>query len=298
MTSIAFIGMGAMGARMAARLLGAGHDLTVYNRTRERTAPLAEAGAAVAESPADAARAAELVITMLTDPAALRTVTDAEDGIAAGIGPDATLVEMSTVGPEEIARLAAAMPEGVGVLDAPVLGSIGEADAGTLRLFVGGPEALVRRHTPVLEVMGTVLHAGGLGAGAAAKLVANSTLFGILGVLGESVALAEGLGLSDAVTREVLAATPIGAQAERRAAILEGHEVDEVRFALSLARKDSELVLAAAERAGVDVRLAAAARSWLADAEAAGMGAGDYSQVLQAITGRRPGTRGARGFRR
>jgi 3-hydroxyisobutyrate dehydrogenase-like beta-hydroxyacid dehydrogenase len=289
MTSIAFIGVGAMGGRMAARLLDAGHDLTVYNRTREKAEPLARAGATVADTPADAVRDAELVITMLTDPAALQTVVEGPDGVATGLAPGATVVDMSTVGPDEIARLVTGLPEGTGLLDAPVLGSIGEAEEGTLRLFVGGPDELVARWTPVLEALGTVLHAGDLGAGAAAKLVANSTLFGVLGVIGESVALADGLGLDPEVTREVLGATPLGEQVARRDAVLGGADVPTVRFALALARKDSELVMGAAERRGIDLRLAAAARSWLADAEAAGRGGSDYSVVLQTITGPRDG---------
>ena len=289
MTSIAFIGVGAMGGRMAARLLDAGHQLSVHNRTREKAARLAEAGATVADTPAGAAHGAELVITMLADPAALQAVTEGPDGLAAGLAPGATVVDMSTVGPDEIARLAAALPDGTGVLDAPVLGSIGEAEDGTLRLFVGGPDELVARWAPTLEALGTVLHAGGPGAGAAAKLVANSTLFGVLGVLGEAVALADGLGLDPEVTREVIGATPVGEQAKRREPVLSGDDAPATRFALSLARKDADLVLRAAEGRGVDLRVAAAARSWLADAEAAGQGEGDYSLVLRTITGPRPG---------
>jgi 3-hydroxyisobutyrate dehydrogenase-like beta-hydroxyacid dehydrogenase len=102
------------------------------------------------------------------------------------------------------------------------------------------------------------------------------------------VALADGFGLADEVTREVLGATPVGPQVERRAAALRSGEDPPVRFALSLARKDADLVLAAAQRAGLDLRLAAAAQSWLAEAEAAGRGDADYSLVLRSITGPRP----------
>jgi 3-hydroxyisobutyrate dehydrogenase-like beta-hydroxyacid dehydrogenase len=279
MTAIAFIGLGAMGSRMARRLLDAGHRLTVHNRTRERAAPLEAAGARVAADPREAAHGAELVITMVADPAALREVMR---HVAEGVEAGATVIDMSTVGPDEIRRLPELLPEGVTVLDAPVLGSIGEAESGTLRVFAGGPEDALKRARPMLEALGTVLHAGPLGAGAAAKLVANSALLGVLGVLGEAVALGDGLGLSRETTMELLSLTPVAAQAERRAAVLAGEET-RTRFRLALARKDADLVLAAAGSCGVELRVAAAAREWFAAAEAAGHGDEDYSRVLATI---------------
>ncbi len=285
MTSIAFLGLGGMGSRMAARLVEAGHDLTVYNRTPERARALVEAGATAAGSPAEAARAAELVITMLADPAALRVVIEGDHGLAGGLTSDSTVIEMSTVGPAEIDRLRQLLPDGTGLLDSPVLGSLNEAQAGTLRLFVGGPAELAERWMPLLETLGTPMYAGELGAGASAKLVANSTLFGVLGVLGEAVALGDALGLSRAVTLGVLAASPVAQQAERRAAFLERDETPERRFALALARKDAGLVLAAASEAGLDLPVAGAAESWLERAEREGRGDEDYSAMLSTIIG-------------
>lgn len=286
MSTVAFVGLGSMGGRMAGRLLDAGHHLVVWNRTPERAAPLVDRGATPAATPAEAAVRAEVVLTMLADPDALHAVTDGPDGIAAGAGPATTVVEMSTVGPAAVARLAAALPPGTGLLDAPVLGSLTEAESGRLRIFVGGPADLAGRWTPLLRAMGTPLHVGPLGAGAAAKLVANTTLFGVLGVLGEALALADGLGLSRDTAFEVLAGTPVAAQAERRRPAVESGEYPP-RFALALARKDADLAVAAAAGAGVDVRLAAAARDWLADAQAGGMGDRDYASVLAWILGAR-----------
>ena len=160
-----------------------------------------------------------------------------------------------------------------------MLGSIAEAEDGSLTIFVGGPDDLVERWTPLLSVLGRPLHVGERGAGAAAKLVANSTLFGALGVLGEALALAQGLGLSREAAFEVLAATPIGVQAERRRDAIESGEYPP-RFSLRLARKDADLVGEAAAAAGVDLRLAAAARSWLEDAAEAGLDDQDYSAAL------------------
>jgi len=286
-TVVAVVGLGAMGSRIARRLLDAGHELVVWNRTAEKAALLCEAGAAAAATPAEAAARAEVVLTMVADPAALREVTEGEEGVAAGVGEGATVIEMSTVGPDAVHRLGSVLGERAGLLDAPVLGSRSEAEEGTLKVFVGGPDELVGRWTPLLSVLGSPLHVGPLGSGAAAKLVANTTLVGTIGVLGEALALAAGLGLSPEKAFEVLAATPLGPQAERRRESIESGEYPP-RFALYLARKDAELVVAAAREAGVDLRLTEAARSWLADAEEAGLGDRDYSAVLARILERRP----------
>ena len=271
-----------MGGRIARRLLAAGHDVAVWNRTPERMSALVELGAAPAGSPADAARRADAVITMVSDPAALRAVTEGPDGVAAGARASGTVIEMSTVGPAAVSQLADALAGGAALLDAPVLGSLAEAASGSLRIFVGGPDSLVERWTPLLSVLGSPIHVGALGAGAAAKLVANGTLFGTLGLLGEALALADRLGLSRAAAYGVLAATPIAAQAERRRDAIETGEYP-VRFSLSLARKDADLMAEAAAASGTELRLAAAARSWLAEAERASGGDRDYVAVIAHI---------------
>ncbi|MGH3020666.1 MAG: NAD(P)-dependent oxidoreductase [Gaiellaceae bacterium] len=285
MSTVAVIGLGAMGTRIARRLLAAGHEVSVWNRSPARAEGLAELGATPAASPAEAAGRSEAVVTTVSDPAALEAVSEGSSGIAAGAGASATVIEMSTVGPAAVARLASVLGPGTGLLDAPVLGSVSEAESGSLRIFVGGPAELVERWTPLLSELGAPLHVGPLGAGAAAKLVANTTLFGTLGVLGEALALADGLGLSREAAFDVLAETPLAAQAERRRAAIESGEFP-ARFSLALARKDADLIAAAADAAGVDLRLADAARAWLADAEADGLGDRDYSAVLERILGR------------
>ena len=283
-STVAVIGLGAMGSRFARRFLAAGHEVIVWNRTPERAAELLELGAASAESPADAARRAEVLITIVADPAALRAVTEGSDGIAAGVDGSTTVIEMSTVGPAAVRWLASALPAETGLLDAPVLGSLSEAEEGTLSVVVGGPAPLAERWTPLLSALGSPIHVGPLGAGASAKLVANATLFGTIALLGEVVALADGLGLSRDVTFDVLAATPLAGPAERRRPSIENGDYPR-RFALALARKDSQLIIDAAREAGVDVRVLEAARSWLADADEAGYGERDYSTVLAKIIG-------------
>jgi 3-hydroxyisobutyrate dehydrogenase-like beta-hydroxyacid dehydrogenase len=265
---IAVLGLGAMGSRIAKRLLDAGHDVVVWNRTAEK----AEGFPEIATSPAEAADDADATLTMLANPQALREVTR-------DIAPR-TLIEMSTVGPAGIQKLSATLPAETDLLDAPVLGSRAEAEAGTLQIFVGAAPELYAKWAPLLETLGTPHHAGELGAGAAAKLVANLTLVGTVALLGEALRLADRLGLSRDATFEVLATTPIAAQAERRREALETNEFPP-RFALSLAHKDAELVVAAA----ADLRLAQAARSWLADADEASWGERDYSALLAWILG-------------
>jgi 3-hydroxyisobutyrate dehydrogenase-like beta-hydroxyacid dehydrogenase len=267
---VAVVGLGGMGSRIARRLIDAGHELTVWNRTAAKAEAL---GVPIAKSPAEAASRAEVVITMVADPPALEAVTDGPAGVAAGADDSTTVIEMSTVGPAAVERLASVLS--AQLLDAPVLGSLNEAEAGTLSIFVGGEAELFDRHRELLEVLGKPIHVGPSGSGAAAKLVANSTLITVVGALGEALALAEALGLSREIAFEILGTTALAAQAERRRPALESGEFPP-RFPLRLARKDADLI---AEQ-GLDLRLTEAGRSWLAEA---GDGDQDYSAVLLRI---------------
>jgi 3-hydroxyisobutyrate dehydrogenase-like beta-hydroxyacid dehydrogenase len=286
MTDVAVLGMGAMGSRMARRLLDAGHRVAVWNRTPDRMEPLLEAGATAAATPAEATRSCEVVITMLANDAALRDVTEGADGVAAAASDRTTMIQMSTVGPATVARLAAQLPPETRLLDAPVLGSVSEVEAGSLRIFVGGADDDVARWTPLLSTLGRPMHVGAVGSGAAAKLVANSTLIGVIGVFGEALALAEGVGLPRDVALDVLATTALGAQVERRRDSIESGEYPP-RFSLALAAKDAQLIADAAAASGMDLRVLQAARTWLVDARDAGLGDQDYSAVLAYILGDR-----------
>lgn len=273
-----------MGTRIGHRLLDAGHGLRVWNRTPQKAESLVAAGATRAATAAEAARGAPVVVTMVADGPVLRSVLLGADGIVDALGPGATLIDMSTIGQALAAELPALVPDGARALDAPVLGSLSEAEQGTLRIFVGGPPEVFASCKPLLSVLGSPVHLGGAGAGAAAKLVANASLFGTLGVLGEVIALGEGMGLSRDAVFETLAATPLAQQAERRRPVLDARP-GSTRFALALAHKDARLIGEAAAAAGLDLRLAEAARSWLADAERGGWGDADYSAVLRWILG-------------
>jgi 3-hydroxyisobutyrate dehydrogenase/2-hydroxy-3-oxopropionate reductase len=274
---------------MARRLLDAGHELVVWNRSAGKAAALVGAGARQADTPRQAAGGAEVVITMVADPPALAAVTEGPDGVGAGVEDGATVVEMSTVGPAAVHRLREALSPGVGLIDSPVLGSTPQAEDGSLQLFVGGDRDAVERWLPLLGTFGSPTPVGPLGSGAAAKLVVNSTLGGTLALLGEALALAGGLGLDRSTALDVLARSPLGGQVERRRAAIEAEDFP-LRFRLRLASKDLDLVQAAAAVAGVDLRVAPASRSWFDDATGTGWGDEDYSAVIAFITGApRPG---------
>src|SRR5262249_26389096 len=192
MTTIAFLGLGRMGTLMAGRVRWAGHDLIVWTRPPERTRPRVAEGARAAGTPAEAAREAEIVITMLADPAALEAVMAGPDGIAGAISPAACLVEMSTVGPKAALAARDRLPDGTGFVDAPVMGSVGPARSGELTVLAGGD---VDRVEKVLAIFGTVVRCGPAGSGAARKIVLISAALAGVTLTGELLALAEALGV-------------------------------------------------------------------------------------------------------
>jgi len=285
MATLAFLGLGMMGAPMAARLLEAGHEVTVWNRTAGRCASLAEQGATVAPSPKRAAEGVDFVITMLADPEALEAVVFGESGIAAALVPGQVLIDMSTVGVDAFRSVADRLPETVTVVDAPVRGSISQATSGQLVIFVGAGPADFERVEPILAPMGTVHHVGGQGAGAAAKLVVNSTLGATITAFGEALALGDALGIDRAALLDVLAESAIGGTVKAKRASVESDDYP-AAFKLSLALKDLRLVETAAGQAGRQLRVASAAREWLERADHEGYGELDFAAVIRTITAR------------
>ncbi|GAA0411675.1 oxidoreductase [Acrocarpospora corrugata] len=196
---IGWIGTGLMGAPMVARLVAAGHRLTVHNRTRDRAEPSLALGADWAGSIAAAARDRDLVITMLPFPSDVEAAYLGPDGILANASPGAVAVDMSTSSPALARRLATGYP----VLDAPVSGGPAGARSGTLSIFVGGDAGAFERVRPVFEVLGsTVVHHGPAGAGQAAKLVNQALVANVTLGICEAYALAEAAGLDPARVHE------------------------------------------------------------------------------------------------
>lgn len=285
MAKLAFLGLGQMGAPMAGRLLEAGHDLTVWNRSPEKASPLVERGATAASSPKQSASGAAFVISMLASPRAVHEVLAGGDGAFAGMQPGATLIEMSTIGPDAVAELASELPVGVGMLDAPVLGSTPQAAAGSLKIFVGGEQATFERARGVLEVFGAPMRVGGLGSGAALKLVVNSTLGALMCTLGEALALADALGLEEKAVLDVLEDSTIGPTTRSKRDKIEAGSYPP-NFKLQLALKDLDLVTGAAARRQMQMKLGAGVRDWFEAAAAADLGELDYSAVIAAIRSR------------
>src|SRR6201987_6152932 len=233
MERIAFIGLGIMGGPMARRLLAAGYPLTVWNRTASRAEPLQAEGAEVAASPPEAVRDADMVITMLADPTAVREVID---GIAGHLRPGTTLIEASTIGPQALKEVAALLPGSVALIDAPVMGSADRAASGQLVVLAGGNLTKVR---PILDVFGTVTECGAVGHGAALKVVLINAVIAGVTVVGEAMALADALGLPEELVTGALATGPLAAIADR--AFAQG-----ANYPIRLAAKDVTLATATA----------------------------------------------------
>jgi 3-hydroxyisobutyrate dehydrogenase-like beta-hydroxyacid dehydrogenase len=250
-----------MGSRMAGRLLDAGYDLTVYNRTRERTFPLEQRGAKVADSPKDLAANVDVVLSSVTDDTVLEDVMYGPDGALLAARPGTVFIEMSTVSPRTSRQFSdAAEAKGVSVLDAPVSGSTPVAEQGQLIIFVGGKEAVYHSCKPILDVLGKQsFYLGPSGSGAAMKLTVN-TLLG-LGVqaLAESIALGRKSGLDLERILNVLGETTVLSPGQK--AKLDNVRKDEypATFALRLMFKDFRLILREAMDLSVPMPAAAAA---------------------------------------
>lgn len=240
---IAILGLGAMGERMARRLLAAGHQLRVWNRSADRAAALAAAGASVASSPRRAVSDADVVIAMVRDDEASRRVwLDSHDGALAGLSPDAVAVESSTLTLAHVRQLHAVFSkEQRRLIDAPVLGSRPQAEAGQLIHLVGGDAANLARVEDVLRQLGAAVHHLGPGsAGTAAKLLANS-LFAIqLAAVAEALGMAAKAGLDRQRIADALGSTPVLSPLARGAlaSMLNAHWAPQ--FPLQLAVKDLE----------------------------------------------------------
>jgi 3-hydroxyisobutyrate dehydrogenase len=278
-TGVGFLGLGRMGLPMAGRVLGAGHHVRVWNRTPGPADELALRGATAAPTAADAARDAEVVITMLADPEALDEVVFGHGGVAGSIGPDAVLVDMSTVGPTAIGSVAERL-RAVPVLDAPVLGSVPQAEAGSLVILVGGDEAALGRCSDVLEAMGRVVHVGPTGAGATVKLANNAAGMSALAALGEVLSLTDRAGLDPEVVLDALALGPLASFVDRWRGSLAG-PAERVDFRLVLARKDLALALSESQELGLRLQLLRTVITRFDEAVAAGMGGEDITAVVR-----------------
>jgi 3-hydroxyisobutyrate dehydrogenase len=280
---IAILGLGLMGAGMASRLLGAGFPLAVYNRTPDKAKTLVANGARSASSPGDAARDADIVISMLADDDASRVVWLGDSGALAAMRSGALIIESSTVSPVWIAELStAAQSRRIDVLDAPVTGSKSHAASGELNFLVGGSDAVLERARPVFAAMGkSVVHVGPAGSGALIKLINNFVCGVQAASLAEALVLIESAGLDREKAMQVLNnGAPASPLFKTVSARMMAHDYTP-NFHLALMRKDLAYAMEAAERNGVDLTSARAALARFDRAIAAGRESDDFSAVIE-----------------
>ena len=284
---IAFNGLGTMGSGMAARLVGAGFPVAVYNRSPKPAEQLAQAGARVAATPAAAARDADVVITMVADDGASRDVWTGPQGALNTVRRGAVLIDCSTISPEWVRELAAlAESRGCPLLDAPVTGSRPQARNGELLFLVGGDAAVLESVRPVFQPMSRgVLHLGANGAGATMKLI-NNFVCGVQAAgLAEALAWIERSGLEKAAAVSILTAGAPGSPLVKALAERMSAGACETNFRLDLMAKDLAYAAREARRAGVDLATGAAALRRFEDAARKGLGGRDLSAVIDPLRG-------------
>ncbi len=282
---VGFIGLGLMGRPMALNLIKAGYPLLVHSRSRGPVDALVAAGATAAGSPAEVARGAAVVITMVPDTPDVEQVLTGSDGVLTGLQPGAVVIDMSTIAPAAAQRLAAIVASrGATMLDAPVSGGEIGAINGTLSIMVGGDAAILERVRPVLEALGQkdrIIHIGPSGAGQVAKACNQIVLAATIAGVGEAFALARKAGVEPARVREAL----LGGFAQSRVLEVHGQRMLDRNyvpgFRAALFDKDLRIALAALASHHVPAPVAAAAAQLVGAMMAAGEGQDDYSAMAR-----------------
>ncbi|MFZ5747008.1 MAG: NAD(P)-dependent oxidoreductase [Pseudomonadota bacterium] len=283
MAKIAFLGLGAMGARMAARLIAAGHDVSVWNRSAERAAELATSGARVAATPAQAARGQEIVFAMVRDDAAAESVWLGNDGALAALEPGAIGVDCSTLSLPGIQSLGRAFADaGRAFVDAPLAGSRPQADAGALIFLAGGAAADVDRLRPVLLAMGSAVHhVGPVGAGCLAKLYVNAMFGAQLAMTGEFVGMFRKAGVDPAPIIGAYCETPVASPALKGAAPSMLGDAFPPALPIDLIAKDFAMVARTGTEVKADLPAAAAIGGIFAAARDEGLGDLNVTGIVQ-----------------
>jgi len=289
MTQIGWIGLGIMGSRQAANLAAAGHELTVYNRTRATAdAWAAEHGATVVDTPAAVAAASDVVFSMVVDGAQVKDVLLGEpDGAVHGAREGALFVDMSTIAPADSRAVAATLAErDVAFCDAPVTGSAPRAQDGTLTIMVGGEQADVDRARPLFEIMGAlIVHCGPVGSGEQVKLIQNCVGASNASTLAQALVAADAQGLDfDAVVEVLGNSAAASTMVTLKAGPMRAHDYTPL-FRTDHMLKDVRLGLEEAQAAGVPFPAAAAARDALVAAVGRGHGDDDFIALLEAFEG-------------
>jgi 3-hydroxyisobutyrate dehydrogenase-like beta-hydroxyacid dehydrogenase len=284
MSTLGFVGLGAMGSRLAQRLLAAGHRVNGWNRTPDKARHVV--GLTLAKSPRAAAEGAEAVFTMVTDDAALRAVALGPDGAVAGLGAGATLVEMSTVSPAVVRELEpAVLARGAALLDVPVSGSTITVEQGQASFMVGGDATALERVRPLLMAMGVaVTHVGPLGLAKTMKVAANLGLAVQMLAFSEAVLLAEKAGIPreravEALLKSVIASPMV----KYRGPFVLGQMPTDAWFKVGMIQKDLQLALDAGRACGVPLPLTAVAQEWMTASRGLGLADYDFAIVFDVL---------------
>jgi 3-hydroxyisobutyrate dehydrogenase-like beta-hydroxyacid dehydrogenase len=281
---VAFLGLGIMGSRMAANLCRAGFEVHAWNRTRARAEELAaEHGAVVADTPAAAAAAAGIAISMVVDSPEVEAVLLGPDGAADGLPEGGLAIDMSTIAPSASRTIADRLAErGIRFLDAPVTGSKPKAADGTLTIMAGGEAEQFERALPLLEAMGKlVLHVGPHGHGSMVKLINNTVAAVNTAAVAEGIAVGRQAGLDlDKLIQVIGAGSGASAMLELKARPIIEHDYEPL-FKLGHMLKDVRHCLDEARALGVEPRVAAAAETLYAEAEEAGHYDDDFAAVAE-----------------
>jgi len=290
MSTIAFVGLGAMGSRMAMNLLAAGHSLRVFNRSRDKSKPFAEKGVAVCDSPAAAAKGAEFVCSIVSDDVATREVMLGASGVIGAAAPGTIVLDSSTNTPamaREVAKAAAA--RGVHYLDAPVSGSLAQAQGKELVILVGGDKAAFDRALPVLSAMGRMVRRiGGPGAGATLKLINNMMSASLTAAIAEAAQMAEAADLDRDAALEVLGEGAAGSRLMKTKLPKMFKRDFSPQFQLELMDKDLRYFLALAQELDRPAPIASLVRSQFQAARRARLGKLDSCAVFLQASGERP----------
>ena len=286
MTRIAWLGLGVMGAPMARHLAEAGHEVTVFNRTRARAdAWVAANGGRAAATPAEAADGAAIVLACVGADADVEAVTTGVDGCFAAMGDGTLFVDHTTIGPATARSLAAAGEErGLHVLDAPVSGGQAGAEAGALAVMCGGSDEAMAAARPVLDAYGKrVVHVGPAGAGQSAKMANQIAIAGVLQGLAEAMRFTQAAGLDAGVVHDAIGggAAQSWQMDNRWATMAEGRY--DFGFAVDWMRKDLGLAIAEANALGVGLPLTALIDQFYAEVQAMGGGRLDTSSLLKRL---------------
>ncbi|WP_372407510.1 NAD(P)-dependent oxidoreductase [Streptomyces luteireticuli] len=276
-TSVAVLGTGIMGAAMARNLARAGLAVTAWNRSRAKAEPLAADGVRVVDEPAEAVRDADVVLTMLHDASA---VLDVMRRAAPGLRPGAVWAQSTTAGLDALDDFAALAAEWkIAFVDAPVLGTKAPAEAGELTVLAAGPDAARSALAPVFDAVGSrTVRLAEEGAASRLKLVLNSWVLAVTHGTAEALALAEGLGVDASAFLDAVAGGPLDMGYLRaKAGLLLNGALTPPSFATATAEKDARLIVAAGERAGVRLDVAAAGAERFRRAVAQGHGDEDMA---------------------